>query len=77
MPAIPGSIWRRPDMLAALQARDIAQAFRLIRQYAGMSQTVIGSLPPRDSFTGSGRVSSSRAEPAAPEGTVGRLRPHS
>ncbi|MEU4422437.1 helix-turn-helix transcriptional regulator [Actinoplanes sp. NPDC024001] len=44
MPEIPGSIWRRPDMLAALQARDIAQTFRLIRQYAGMSQTAIGSL---------------------------------
>lgn len=44
MPEIPGSIWRRPDMLAALQARDIATAFRLIRQYAGLSQTTIGSM---------------------------------
>lgn len=41
---IPGSIWNRPDMLAALQSRDIAHVFRLVRQHAGMSQTAIGSL---------------------------------
>ncbi|GAA1018644.1 hypothetical protein Aple_065810 [Acrocarpospora pleiomorpha] len=44
MPQIPGSLWERPDMLAALRARDIGQAFRLLRQYAGLSQTTIGSL---------------------------------
>ncbi|GAA3143602.1 hypothetical protein GCM10010466_38210 [Planomonospora alba] len=44
MPEIPGSIWRRPDMLAALRARDIAQVLQLVRQYAGASQTTIGSM---------------------------------
>ncbi|WP_433509927.1 helix-turn-helix domain-containing protein [Nonomuraea sp. CA-143628] len=44
MPEIPGSIWRRADMFAALQARDIGNVFRLIRQYAGLSQTSIGSV---------------------------------
>jgi hypothetical protein len=44
MPEIPGIIWRRPDMLAALQARDIAQTFRLLRQYAGLSQTAMGGM---------------------------------
>ncbi|AEV84695.1 hypothetical protein ACWT_3672 [Actinoplanes sp. SE50] len=41
---IPGSTWNRPDMLTALQSRDIAHVFRLVRQHAGMSQTAIGSL---------------------------------
>nr|BFE84231.1 hypothetical protein GCM10020093_068320 [Planobispora longispora] len=44
MPEIPGSIWQRPDMLAALRARDIGRVFHLVRQYAGVSQTAIGSM---------------------------------
>ncbi|GGT05717.1 hypothetical protein GCM10010156_74250 [Planobispora rosea] len=44
MPEIPGSIWHRPDMLAALRARDIGRVFHLVRQYAGVSQTAIGSM---------------------------------
>ncbi|GII04231.1 helix-turn-helix domain-containing protein [Planobispora takensis] len=44
MPEIPGSIWQRPDMLAALRARDIGRVLHLVRQYAGVSQTSIGSM---------------------------------
>jgi transcriptional regulator with XRE-family HTH domain len=44
MPEIPGSLWQRPEMLAALTARDIGRVFHLIRQHAGLSQTLIGSL---------------------------------
>ncbi|MCO5967742.1 XRE family transcriptional regulator [Actinoallomurus soli] len=38
---IPPSLWSHPDALAALRARDIGRLFRLIRQYAGASQTQI------------------------------------
>ncbi|GAB3903710.1 hypothetical protein GCM10027612_70550 [Microbispora bryophytorum subsp. camponoti] len=41
---VPASLWHRPDMLAALKARDIGAVFRLVRQYGGLSQTAIGSL---------------------------------
>jgi len=39
---IPPDLWERPEMLDALQKRNIGQVFRLIRQYAGVSQTRIG-----------------------------------
>ncbi|WP_244312640.1 helix-turn-helix domain-containing protein [Microbispora hainanensis] len=39
---IPPDLWRRPEMLDALKKRNIGQVFRLIRQYAGVSQTRIG-----------------------------------
>ncbi|WP_170322377.1 helix-turn-helix domain-containing protein [Acrocarpospora macrocephala] len=42
-PDIPGSLWERPDTIAALRARDIGRLFHLLRQYAGLSQTIIGS----------------------------------
>ncbi|MEV6867261.1 helix-turn-helix domain-containing protein [Streptosporangium subroseum] len=35
-------LWQRPEMLAALRSRNIGHVFRLIRQYAGFSQTRIG-----------------------------------
>lgn len=38
---IPPSLWSRPDTLAALRARDVGALFRLVRQYAGASQTQI------------------------------------
>ena len=38
---IPPSLWSRPDALTALQSRDIGHLFRLVRQYAGASQTQI------------------------------------
>ncbi|GAB3140811.1 helix-turn-helix transcriptional regulator [Microbispora hainanensis] len=41
---VPTSLWHRPDMLTALKTRDIGAVFRLVRQYGGLSQTVIGSL---------------------------------
>jgi tetratricopeptide (TPR) repeat protein len=41
---VPASLWQRQDMLAALTARDIGVAFQLVRQYGGLSQTVIGSM---------------------------------
>ncbi|MGW5261786.1 helix-turn-helix domain-containing protein [Microbispora sp. NPDC004025] len=39
---IPPDLWQRPEMLDALKKRNIGQVFRLIRQYAGVSQTRIG-----------------------------------
>ncbi|WP_245651902.1 helix-turn-helix domain-containing protein [Streptosporangium amethystogenes] len=36
-------LWQRPEMLTALQKRNIGQVFQLIRQYAGVSQTRIGT----------------------------------
>lgn len=39
---IPPDLWQRSEMLDALKKRNIGQVFRLIRQYAGMSQTRIG-----------------------------------
>ncbi|MEU9019012.1 helix-turn-helix transcriptional regulator [Actinomadura sp. NPDC048394] len=38
---IPDSLWRRPQMIEALTARDIRTVFHLLRQYAGASQTQI------------------------------------
>ncbi|MEV0161060.1 helix-turn-helix domain-containing protein [Nonomuraea fuscirosea] len=39
---IPADLWQRPDMHTALTKRDIGHLFRLVRQYAGISQTRIG-----------------------------------
>ncbi len=39
---IPADLWQRPDMISALTKRDIGHVFRLIRQFAGCSQTRIG-----------------------------------
>jgi Helix-turn-helix domain len=39
---IPTDLWQRPDMHTALTNRDIGHLFRLVRQYAGISQTRIG-----------------------------------
>jgi transcriptional regulator with XRE-family HTH domain len=36
---IPAALWDRPDMAEALRDRDIGRVFRLVRQYAGASQT--------------------------------------
>jgi transcriptional regulator with XRE-family HTH domain len=36
---IPGSLWQRAAMIEALGNRDIGRAFRLLSQYAGLSQT--------------------------------------
>jgi transcriptional regulator with XRE-family HTH domain len=36
---IPGSLWQRAEMTEALRGRDIGRVFRLVRQYAGTSQT--------------------------------------
>ena len=38
---IPGSFWERPQVIAALEARDVGRLFALVRQYAGASQTQI------------------------------------
>lgn len=38
---IPPTLWSRPDTLAAIRARDVGALFRLVRQYAGASQTQI------------------------------------
>ena len=37
----PG-LWQHPEMLDALKKRNIRQVFRLVRLYAGVSQTRIG-----------------------------------
>ncbi|MEW9549715.1 helix-turn-helix domain-containing protein [Nonomuraea sp. NPDC050783] len=39
---IPADLWQRPEMRTALINRDIGHLFRLVRQYAGISQTRIG-----------------------------------
>ncbi|MEU9885789.1 helix-turn-helix transcriptional regulator [Sphaerisporangium sp. NPDC051011] len=39
---VPASVWQLPAMIAALRARDMGHVLRLVRQYAGMSQTAIG-----------------------------------
>lgn len=39
--SIPPSLWTRPEVHTALRARDIGHLFRLVRQYAGASQTQI------------------------------------
>jgi transcriptional regulator with XRE-family HTH domain len=38
---IPPSLWSQPDALTALRSRDVGHLFRLVRQYAGASQTQI------------------------------------
>ncbi|WP_067485158.1 helix-turn-helix domain-containing protein [Actinomadura hibisca] len=38
---IPESLWQRPQVIQALQDRDIRSVFLLLRQYAGASQTQI------------------------------------
>ncbi len=38
---VPGSLWQRPETLAALRERDIRRLFLLLRKYAGASQTQI------------------------------------
>src|SRR3954463_10278941 len=38
---IPESLWTRSEMLDGLRLRDIGHIFRLVRQYAGASQTRI------------------------------------
>ena len=38
---IPASLWQRAEMRQALHRRDIGHVFRLVRQYAGASQTQI------------------------------------
>lgn len=39
---VPADLWKRPEMHTALTNRDIGHLFRLVRQYAGVSQTRIG-----------------------------------
>jgi len=39
--AVPGSFWQRSEVLDALRIRAIGPLFRLLRQYAGASQTQI------------------------------------
>jgi transcriptional regulator with XRE-family HTH domain len=39
--SIPPSLWTRTETATALRARDIGHLFRLVRQYAGASQTQI------------------------------------
>src|SRR5690606_8579338 len=41
--SIPPDLWERPEMLDALQKRNIGQVFRLVRQYAGVSPTRISN----------------------------------
>src|SRR6266581_1977812 len=36
---IPASLWQRAGMIEALAGRDMGRVFRLVRQYAGASQT--------------------------------------
>jgi len=36
---VPAALWDRPEMVAALSARDVGRVFRLVRQHAGASQT--------------------------------------
>ena len=36
---IPATLWQRAAMTEALSSRDMGRVFRLVRQYAGASQT--------------------------------------
>jgi len=36
---IPATLWQRAEMIEALRERDMGRVFRLVRQYAGASQT--------------------------------------
>ncbi len=40
---VPAPFWQRDDVALALEQRDIARLFRLLRQYCGASQTRIGT----------------------------------
>jgi tetratricopeptide (TPR) repeat protein len=42
-PAIPAGFWERADVRHALRNRDMGALFRLVRQYAGLSQIRIGT----------------------------------
>ena len=42
-PAIPAEFWARPSVTQALAKRDVGALFRLLRQYAGLSQTRIAT----------------------------------
>ena len=42
-PVIPPDFWSRPEVTSALTRRDIGELFRLLKQWAGMSQTRIGA----------------------------------
>ena len=52
-PAIPADFWERPSVAQALACRDMGALFRLLRQYAGLSQIRIGTA----TELGQGRVS--------------------
>ena len=39
---VPAEFWEPRPVIEALEARDIAQLFRLLRRYCGASQTRIG-----------------------------------
>ena len=52
-PSIPPAFWDRPQVLAALRQRDMGALFTLLRDYAGLSQTRIGTA----TELGQGRVS--------------------
>jgi transcriptional regulator with XRE-family HTH domain len=42
-PAIPPDFWQRANVREALRNRDMSTLFKLLRQYAGLSQTRIGT----------------------------------
>jgi transcriptional regulator with XRE-family HTH domain len=42
-PAVPGGFWVRTDVTSTLRDRDIGYLLRLLRQYAGLSQTRIAA----------------------------------
>jgi hypothetical protein len=52
-PSIPPAFWDRPQVIAALRKRDMGALFILLRDYAGLSQTRIGTA----TELGQGRVS--------------------
>jgi tetratricopeptide (TPR) repeat protein len=52
-PSIPPGFWERPEVGRALRKRDMGALFRLLRDYAGLSQTRIGTAVE----LGQGRVS--------------------
>ena len=52
-PSIPPAFWERPDVCQALRKRDMGALFTLLRDFAGLSQTRIGTAVE----LGQGRVS--------------------
>src|ERR1700689_4980718 len=52
-PSIPPAFWDRPPVTRALRKRDMGALFTLLRDYAGLSQTRIGTA----TELGQGRVS--------------------